>query len=403
MGVVSIPANPSGPGHVSVHLQLDATEVQSISALLRQAGKVSNVEHIRQEPDTFSATARVCGPRETFAGRICRPNIQNTAAGPEVSERFGRHTDQSQQGTSPSKGSGVSPPDEQHDSNYGPGPQYAPDSVKDSLAPQQDVQIDRQSVPNVSAPTARQNAWSRKTEDNRSQQSNRADHDSFPVSSSRNFHKEGNGFGQSQATAAGSQAIPAQNSAQDWPTAQQTQLQPQRASKVAYGEANAASTQFSKTGFRGAGKQYASRGFNTPIQITRMDWGEPLPNAQDTWGVEEPEPQPLPSAMPAAGKPSARRPAATPPAFPPMPGAQNDTPVQQSSRPAGHAELPGSMHWQRMWTTDALDHIGDEVRALLHVTNMPNLKDENGGAGTKQQMQLSMHGTTSIDLVILCM
>lgn len=305
-----------------------------------------------------------------------------------MSEQLGRHTDQSQQAISPSKGSGVSSPEAQQSGNdgRGQGPQHAPEIVQEPLAPQQDVQITHQSVASAPvAPTPRQNAWSTGTEEIRSQQSNRADHDSFPASSSQGFDKEGSGFGESQATAQGSQAIPAQNSAQDWPTAQQTQLQPQRAGKVVYGGVNAASTQYGKTGGRGASKQYASRGFNTPIQITRMEWGEPLPNAQDSWGDEEPQPQPLPSAQPAAGRPSVRRPAPTPPAFPPMPEAQDDTLVQPSSRPAAHAELPVTMHWQRMWTTDALDHLGDDIRALLHVNNMPDLKDENGGAGTSQQ------------------
>ena len=40
-----------------------------------------------------------------------------------------------------------------------------------------------------------------------------------------------------------------------------------------------------------------------------------------------------------------------------------------------------SLHWTRMWTTDSLDHSGDEVRACLHLASMPDLVDENGGAG----------------------
>ncbi len=37
MGAIDIPANPSAPGHLSVRLQLDATEVHSLSSLLQQA------------------------------------------------------------------------------------------------------------------------------------------------------------------------------------------------------------------------------------------------------------------------------------------------------------------------------------------------------------------------------
>ena len=37
MGSIDIPANPSAPGHVSVRLSLDATQMQSLSSLLQQA------------------------------------------------------------------------------------------------------------------------------------------------------------------------------------------------------------------------------------------------------------------------------------------------------------------------------------------------------------------------------
>lgn len=113
-----------------------------------------------------------------------------------------------------------------------------------------------------------------------------------------------------------------------------------------------------------------------------MGWGDPLPNAQDTWGETELAPQPLASAMPAAGKPSKRRPAPPPPAFPPMPEVQDDVPPQHSLGPASHVQPQPTLHWQRMWRTDALDHVGDEVRACLHVTKIPDLVDDRGGAGT---------------------
>lgn len=202
------------------------------------------------------------------------------------------------------------------------------------------------------------------------------------------FEKLSKGWGQEvsgfdQCEDQGSQAIPAMNSAQEWPTAQQGQTQPQRSNKVMYGGANAGNVQHGRTGGRSAGKKgMASKGFVAPIQITRMGWGDPLPNAQDTWGDKELAPQPLASAMPAAGKPSKRRPAPPPPAFPPMPEVPEDVPDQHSSGPARHVQPRPTMHWQRMWTTDALDHVGDEVRACLHVTKMPDLVDDSGGAGT---------------------
>lgn len=37
MGTINIPANPAGPGHVSVSLSLDATQIRSLSSLLQQA------------------------------------------------------------------------------------------------------------------------------------------------------------------------------------------------------------------------------------------------------------------------------------------------------------------------------------------------------------------------------
>ena len=181
--------------------------------------------------------------------------------------------------------------------------------------------------------------------------------------------------------------IPAQNSRQDWPTAEQAQRQPQQGNKVTYGS-TAGSSQWGRPGGKNAGKQVmASRGFCAPIQITRVDWGEPLANAQDTWGEEEVEPQPLPSAMPAAGVPSARRTVRTAAAFPPV--ADNDSSAemtgtpdsQQSARRTIKPPPPAAMHWQRMWTTDSLDHTGDDVRACLHVATMPDLVDESGGAG----------------------
>lgn len=186
-----------------------------------------------------------------------------------------------------------------------------------------------------------------------------------------------------------SNLIPAQNSPQDWPTAQQAQTQPLRSNKTAYGS-TAGSTQWVRPGGKNAGKQVmASRGFNAPIQITRVDWGVPLANAQDTWGANEPEPQPLPSAMPAAGVPSVRRAVRPTAAFPPL--ADNDSAAEMSAPPApqqtrqraARPPPPAAMHWQRMWTTDSLDHTGDDVRACLHVATMPDLVDESG-AGSLQ-------------------
>ena len=181
--------------------------------------------------------------------------------------------------------------------------------------------------------------------------------------------------------------IPAQNSHPDWPTAQQAQRPPQQGNKVTYGS-TAGASQWTRPAGKNAGKQQmASRGFCAPIQITRVDWGEPLAHAQDTWGEEEVKPQPLPSAMPAAGLPSARRPVRPAAAFPPL--ADNDSSAemtgtpdsQQSARRTSKPPPPAAMHWQRMWTTDSLDHTGDDVRACLHVATMPDLVDESSGAG----------------------
>ena len=169
----------------------------------------------------------------------------------------------------------------------------------------------------------------------------------------------------------------AENSSLDWPTTQQAQAQPQRYNQATYG--SPAGEDSVRGGSKVAGKQQmASRGFSVPIQITRMEWGEPRPNAQDTWGKEEPQPQPLPSAMPAEARPSVRR-AVQPTAFPP--GAQLSGNTQQDLQPAPRARPAVTTHWQRMWTTDSLDHTGDDVRACLHVAKMPGLVDESGGAG----------------------
>ena len=145
----------------------------------------------------------------------------------------------------------------------------------------------------------------------------------------------------------------------------------------------------SNRNFNNKGQQLASRGFNAPIQITRMSWGEPLPNAQDTWGDDEAEPQPLPSAMPAEGKPSYRRNIQPAPSFPPIaedtPDAQaSDTPTSTSAQHSfqtAPAKPTVTMNWTRMWTTDSLDHTDDEIRACLHLSSMPDLVDDNGGAG----------------------
>lgn len=265
------------------------------------------------------------------------------------------------------------------------GPTHAPETLREHISPAQPIELTVNAGAPVTntGPAAPQNAWSKRPED----------HENFALASgssqaklnstssrerSKDWGQEVSGFEQYDGQS--SQDIPATNSAQDWPAAQQGQTQPQRGNKITYGGGN---VQYSRTGSRNAGKKnMASKGFVAPIQITRMGWGEPLPNAQDTWGDEELVPQPLASAMPAAGKPSKRRPAPTPPAFPPMPEVQNDVPVQQASRPARPVQPQPTVHWQRMWTTDALDHVGDEVRACLHVTKMPDLVDDNGGAGT---------------------
>ena len=236
-------------------------------------------------------------------------------------------------------------------------------------------------------PAARQRAWAiPQATDHKIQSSNQANVYAY---SNAEQHSEGGGSGQGQypqgyQVEPRSNLIPAQNSPQDWPTAQQAQTQPPGSNKTTYGSTTG-STQWVRPGGKNAGKQLmASRGFNAPIQITRVDWGVPLANAQDTWGADEPEPQPLPSAMPAAGVPSVRRPVRPTAAFPPL--ADNDssadmspTPAPQQTRPrAARPPPPAAMHWQRMWTTDALDHTGDDVRACLHIATMPDLVDESG-------------------------
>lgn len=264
------------------------------------------------------------------------------------------------------------------------GPTHPPATVTEHLPPAQPIELTVNAGAHVSntEPAAPQNAWSKKPEDHENfthaSGSSQANLNSTSGERSKEWGHEVSASEQHDGQS--SQAKPVTNSAQDWPSAQQTQIEPQWGNKITYGGGN---VQYSRTGSRNAGKKnMASKGFVAPIQITRMGWGEPLPNAQDTWGEEELVPQPLASAMPAAGKPSRRRPAPTPPAFPPMPEVQNDVPVQQASRPARPVQPQPTVHWQRMWTTDALDHVGDEVRACLHVTKMPDLVDDNGGAGT---------------------
>ena len=339
----------------------------------------------------------------------CIVAVYSRAVGQAVSksgrvDQFDRHLDQ--QVTSPSH----PPIEEDVNSTSAPGPQHAPKIVREQPPPAQHVQppsphpapkVVREQLPPVqhvqprdqtpyasapvtdSGPAAPQNAWSKKLKEaediSLAQGSNQAKTNNSSELS-KGCGQEVSGF--EQCDDQGSQARPSTNSAQEWPSAEQTQIQPQRGNKVTYIGASADNVQNGRAVGRNAGKKgMASKGFVAPIQITRMGWGDPLPNAQDTWGEEELAPQPLASAMPAAGKPSKRRPAPPPPAFPPMPEVQDDVPDQHSSGPARHIQAQPSMHWQRMWTTDALDHVGDEVRACLHVTKMPDLVDDRGGAG----------------------
>ena len=192
--------------------------------------------------------------------------------------------------------------------------------------------------------------------------------------------------------AASNQPNAEKNATVTWPPAQQSQFQAPRGPKAGQPTATNFNPGYYPRGAKYAGKQQlASRGFDKPIQITRMEWGEPSPNAQDTWGDDEPVPQPLASAMPAEGKPSYRRPTAQVAAFPFKPDTMPDTAspssrlsVASSAQPAfenAPAKPAVSLNWTRMWTTDGLDHSGDEVRSFLHLSSLPDLKDENGGAG----------------------
>lgn len=259
---------------------------------------------------------------------------------------------------------------------------YVPNSIKDSLPTGS-----KSSSSDQAQPAARQRAWAiPQAADHKSQSSNQANVYAY---SNAEQQSEAGGSGQGQNLQGcqdepQSNLSPAQNSPQDWPTAQQAQKQPPRGNKTTYGSTTG-STQWVRPGGKNAGKQLmASRGFNAPIQITRVDWGVPLANAQDTWGADEPEPQPLPSAMPAAGVPSVRRTVRPTASFPPL--ADNDSSAemsgipapQQSRQRASRPPPPAAMHWQRMWTTDSLDHTGDDVRACLHIATMPDLVDESG-------------------------
>ncbi len=264
---------------------------------------------------------------------------------------------------------------------------YVPNSIQGSLPTGS-----KSSSSDQAQPAARQRAWAiPQATDRKLQSSNQANVYAY---SNAEQQSEGGGSGQGQdpqgyQVEPQSNLIPAQNSPQDWPTAQQAQTQPPRSNKTTYGSTTG-STQWVRPGGKNAGKQVmASRGFNAPIQITRVDWGVPLANAQDTWGADEPEPQPLPSAMPAAGVPSVRRAVRPTAAFPSL--ADNDSSAELSTTPApqqtrqraARPPPPAAMHWQRMWTTDSLDHTGDDVRACLHVATMPDLVDESG-AGSLQ-------------------
>ena len=382
MGIVNIPANPSVPGHLSVQLHLDATEVKSISNLLRQVLSIS-----RYASQVLASALPQLAADPTACTGDCRSPVQQATTEPHTN---GPHVriDQSQEILSPLKELSVSSLHAEQPSDQGRATSSEPASAatRDSPLPQQEspssfpspAQAPHQ-PPNSQRDSDQpeQNAWSKRREQVRPQQSILSDQNGSPHNSSQGWEQGASGF--QQTSGQGSRAKPAKNSAQDWPPAQQS-----TGNTVTYGGGNAGSTQNGRTGGRNAGKQMASKGFVNPIQITRMDWGEPLPNAQDTWGDEEPAPQPLASAIPAAGRPSVRRPAAPSPAFPPMPDAQDVTPpLQQSSRLAEHSQLPATMHWHKLWTTDALDHVGDEVRACLHVTKMPDLQNENEGAGTE--------------------
>lgn len=397
MGIVDIPANPAAPGHLSVQLYLDVADVQSINSLLHQAKNLSlsaNEDTTNRQATVIRTFLTVCA---VVAGQpTCIFVVYSRSVGQAVSnsgrvDRFDCHLDQPV----------TSPPHPHIDTNVTatstPPPYQAPMLMweqspvsghthppAEHLPPAQPIELTVNAGAPVSSaqPSAPQSAWSKKPEDHENfthaSGSSQAKPDSTCEEPSQDWGQEVSGseqhYGQS------SQATPVTNSTQDWPAAQQTQREPQRGNKVTYGGGN---VQYSRTGSRNAGKKnMASKGFVAPIQITRMGWGDPLPNAQDTWGDEELIPQPLASAMPAAGKPSKRRPAPTPPAFPPMPQEQHDVPVQQAPRPARPVQPQPTLHWQRMWTTDALDHVGDEVRACLHVTKMPDLVDDNGGAGT---------------------
>ena len=256
---------------------------------------------------------------------------------------------------------------------------YVPNSIQNPLPTGS-----KSSSSDQAQPAARQRAWAiPQATDHKSQSSNQAS--VYAYSNAEQQSEGGQGQDpQGYQVEPQSNVIPAQNSPQAWPTAQQAQTLPPRSNKTTYGSTTG-STQWVRPGGKNAGKQVmASRGFNAPIQITRVDWGVPLANAQDTWGADEPALQPLPSSMPAAGVPSVRRAVRPTAAFPPL--ADNDSSAEVSATPApqqtrqraARAPPPAAMHWQRMWTTDSLDHTGDDVRACLHVATMPDLVDESG-------------------------
>ncbi|KAL3139772.1 hypothetical protein ABBQ38_004075 [Trebouxia sp. C0009 RCD-2024] len=355
MGIVNIPANPSAPGHISVKLHLDIKDVQSINSLLRQVASISFRE-----------------PAADTTSRDVEQSI-NDRSPADQADHLPEEQVIRQSSTVRS-----APVEEDASEGFTPGPRHAPKAVREQLPPAPVQPRDATSEPSLpqtrSEPAATQNPWSQKVEvcDDNALGSTQVD---FNRSSVDDLAGQGPGSsGYEQYNGQRSQATPARTSAQDWPAAQQVQKQPQRANNITYDAGNAP---YARTGK----KQMASKGFVAPIQITRMGWGDPLPNAQDTWGDEEPRPQPLASAMPAAGRPSARRPPPPSPAFPPMPEGQDHVPARRNSGPGRPVQPQPTMHWQRMWTTDALDHVGDEVRACLHVTKMPDLVDENGGAG----------------------
>lgn len=357
MGIVNIPANPSAPGHLCIQLHLDTTDVQSITSLLRQAATLSFRE----------------------------PAVEITSHGVEQAARNRAPADQADhlpdEQVIPSRTPAVRPAPGEEDVSGGftSGPRHAPKIVREQLPPpsvqQRDETSDFSAPPTQYEPAAQQNAWSKKVEDQEDGALRSSQVEVENLSGDRLAGRSSAISGLEQHKGQHSQAVPAKNSAQEWPPAHQEQTQPQRANNVTYGAANAP---YARTGGK---KQMASKGFVAPIQITRMGWGDPLPSAQDTWGDEEPNPQPLASAMPAAGRPSVRRPTPSSPAFPPMPERQDHMPAQQNPGPRRPVQPQPTMHWQRMWTTDALDHVGDQVRACLHVTKMPDLVDENGGAG----------------------